>query len=239
MKAANVSVLLQKGKISEDYYNKLNSMPKQYREIEIGLLEKSDPSYYTIISEGIREYRLKFGELNNIDGTQIVRIANDAMYINTSIDLPYIQIDKYILFRPKSEANVVIRLNKIIVFISFLSDGGISIDVKGISDDKYALHTNYILSVIATTAYYIERSSMEDAIGYISQFIEDYIKRKLDINYYRQFNSDSLFVINVRGENFGVPFVDDQYKDIIDINYNLSILRELWSIVLELYNRRK
>ncbi|MBR6289217.1 MAG: hypothetical protein IKR19_07780 [Acholeplasmatales bacterium] len=236
MRSANISVLLQKGIIDIDLYNKLSRLNKQSREVEIGLMIKSDPTIYTELSKGIKEYKHKFCEANNIDSLQIVRVANDAMYINTSIDLPYTFFDQYIEFRIKSISNVMININKTLSFISFINDQ-VSVDIKGISADKYNLHANYMISIIATVSFYIERGNIEDALNYISNIIEDYINLKLDINYYREFNSDSLYVINVRGERMGVTSLSDEYKSILNIDYNLVVLRELWSIVLEIYNK--
>jgi hypothetical protein len=48
-----------------------------------------------------------------------------------------------------------------------------------------------------------------------------------------------MFVVNFRGERMGLIDIDNQYKSILNIDYNLVVLRELWSIVLELYNKGK
>ena len=238
MKSANISVLLQKGIIDFDLYDRLSRLDKQSREVEIGLMIKSNPSIYTELSKGIKEYKYKFVEANNIDSIQIARVANDAMYINTSVDLLHTKFDQYIEFRPKSISNVMININKVVSFISFIGDQ-VSVDIKGISDDKYNLHAEYMISLIATIAFYIERGNTEDALSYISNIVAAYINRELDIGFYREFNSDSLFVVNVRDERMGITSIDESYKSILNIDYNLVVLRELWSIVLEIYNKGK
>ena len=87
IKAANISVLRDKEIISEADYIMLSSMPKNLREREIGLMEKNNPSLYNKIADGITEAKLSLIRFNKIEDNQILRIANDAIYVNTPIDL--------------------------------------------------------------------------------------------------------------------------------------------------------
>lgn len=237
IKAANVSILFAKGKISQDKYNYLMNLPKQIREVEVGLMIKADSSYYNTISEGIKEYKVKLGEANNINEYQIVRIANDAVYINTPLDLKYTLFDDIVLFKQKSISDVMITINKINVFITFV-DNSVSIDVKGLGDN-YKLHTNGILNIISTIVYMVERSSIEDAIRFLSEFIDDYINHRVAIDYYREFNSDSMYTIVMNDYCYRLYDVSPDYVQYMDISCNLYILRDLWSIILSLYNRGK
>jgi hypothetical protein len=181
---------------------------------------------------------LKFGEANNINFTKIARISHDAIYINSSVDLPYTDFGN-IVFRTKSISNVMITLPtvKLIIFVSFNNDN-INIDIKGISPELVSLHSDYMLNTIATTVYYVERSSVEDALSYLSNIIDDYVNYKLDIGYYREFNASSGYRISSNGITYILSDVKE-FINGINIDYNLIILRELWSIVLEIYNRRK
>ena len=234
MKQANVSILYQKGAISYEFYNFLCNSPKMYREREIGMMERRDQTIYDIISNGIKEYKLKFVELNKINLNQIVRIANDAIYVNTPIDFQNTIVDNYIEFRPKSISNVMVQLQKdLLIFIEFGIDK-INIDVKGIGD-KYLLHSNYFLNIIGTTIFLSERSGVDDALRYLSDIIAQYINKKLDINYYKEFNSESMYRINVMNHVYLSIDADNSCKSALDINYNLGLLRELWSIILERY----
>ncbi len=235
MKAANVSILFDKGVIDYDSYVQYNMLPKDIREKEIGLLIKHDRSIYDTIAGGIKEYRIKFGEVNNIDSLQICRISRDAIYINTSTDLPITQMSNVVEFRPKSISNVMLTLGKIIIFVSLVNNG-ISIDVKGLGN-SYTLHQNYMLNIIGSVIYYIERSEIKDALNFLSSIIDQYINKELDIGYYRNFNSGSTYTLYIGDYVYDVLEIDPTYLDNIDINCNLTVLRELWSICIELYNR--
>lgn len=246
IKAANISCLKQTGYISEEDYNYLSSLPKKEREIEIGLRIKQDPKVYTNIQKGIKWAKEQLIVSNNIQEDQIVRVANDAIYINTLADLPILKFGEYIQFVPKSISTIYINLNKTIVLLNFHQNGNISVDVKGISDNYIPLHENYIINAIVTCIVYIERSSVQEAIYYLSELCQQYVSYQLPIGYYREFNSFSCYRIKnifgqynpFNGDTFGADNLNEADKYSLDINYNYSVLRELWSILLEIYSLR-
>ena len=92
-----------------------------------------------------------------------------------------------------------------------------------------------------STITLLERSGVLDAIDYIVDICESYLKRELPVGYYREFNSESLYKTNyLVGMNpYGLTDIQEWQKFDIDINYNYTILRELWSILFEIYNLRK
>ena len=205
--------------------------PKINREVEVGLLIKSDYSYYTTIQEGIKNAKKMLFTSNNVDSASIVRIANDAVYINGSVDLQYRKFDD-VEFKIKSISNVMVNLSNNIIIFVWYNDDGLNIDVKGLKPEIQELHNEYILSVIASTIDLVERSSISDALSYLSKFIDDYLNLRLDKYFYRELNPSSHF--HYKYSNFYFDNIED-IND-IDINYNLIILRELWGILIEKYN---
>jgi|GEM_PF-824491 len=246
IKAANISCLRQTGFITEEDYQYLLRLPKKQREIEIGLRIKQDPKVYTNIQKGIKWAKEQLVTVNNIQEDQIVRIANDAVYINTLVDLPIIKFGDYIQFVPKSVSNIYLNLNKTIVLLNFHQDGNISVDVKGIADNQIPLHENYIINAIVTCIVYIERSGIQEAVAYLSDLCQHYVRYDLPIGYYREFNAFSCYRIKnifgpynpFNGDTFGADNLNEADKYSLDINYNYSVLRELWSILLEIYSFR-
>jgi hypothetical protein len=89
-----------------------------------------------------------------------------------------------------------------------------------------------------STITLLERSSINDAIGYLSDICEQYLKRELPVGYYREFNSASLYKVSLYDVSYGLYNASDLDKASIDINYNYTILRELWSILVEIYTLR-
>ena len=72
------------------------------------------------------------------------------------------------------------------------------------------------------------------AIQELMNFMQKYNNRELDIEYYREFNSKSMFRIN----NYGVMFIDESYKDILNISNNQLFNRELFSILMDIQYRK-
>lgn len=234
IRSANITMLKAANVITEDQYQYLKNLPKMSREIEIGLMIQSNPAIFKAISNGIENYKLKFAEANNIDENKIVRIANDAIYLNTPIDLNYTVFDNIVEFKKKSVYDVAMKLNYVIIFSAFHGDI-MDIDVKGIGKNAQ-LHQDYMISVIGSVIHMIERSDISEAFNYISEFSVHYLNRELDIGYYREFNASSKF--KIANSPFYISNCDEVYLDKIDINYNYVIIRELWSIVTQIYNIR-
>lgn len=238
IKSANISTLAQRKVISIEEYNRLSNLPKIQREVEVGIMEKNNPELYTEIQKGIISAKVALVRANNIHPDSILRIANDAVYINTAVDLQYTKFGDYILFIQKSISNVMLILDKLIFFVSFLPDGNISIDIKGLGDKNIDKHQCMINAIVSTITI-LERSGIKEAINYLSHICEQYITLQLPVEYYREINSESSYRIKqfsmVPG-NFAVDYIEDYNKYSLDINYNYSILRELWSIMMEIYN---
>lgn len=242
IKSANISVLRNKNIISQERYEYLKNLPKINREIEIGLMEKNDINIYKEIQSGIIDSKIELVKFNKIDIDQIVRIANDAVYVNSDIDLKYTKFGEFIEFKQKSEYDVYCNLCNVLIFCKFLDSGNINIDIKGLdkTDRALTLHKDYMISVIISTIALLERSGIQFAIDYLSKICEKYIKKELDIGFYREFNTNSCYKLNLNMfETFGIDDVTNADKQFVDINYNYTILRELWSILLEIYELRK
>ena len=228
IRAANINVLFYKKVISEDKYKYLNNLPKMQREIVVGNMIRRDNTLYRILSDGILEFRDKFIEYNNIKEEEIMRIANDAIYVNRYDTLKYTKFDN-VEFVPKNEYSNMTRLLDLIIFSKYI-DNNIDIDVKGLGKNA-KLHQQYMLSIIANTIYLYQRVSLQDAIKYLSNMYEQYVRRQLPIGFYRQLNSYSGYLVLP----YNMIILDVNINDInmVDIRYNLSYLRELHNILFE------
>ncbi len=244
LRAANISMCRQYGIINDDYYRYLLNSDKQYREEFIGwqirkeMQESGNRSAiegsktYNTIYEGIKKAKLQLFEANNIQPEEVVRIANDAVYINRSSDLVYTKFSEFIEFRKKIVADTVIKLSPTLIIFYWSNVDGLNIEVKGIGDEsKIQLHQNYMLSFIGSVLLTYERAGVTDAIHLIEDFYNDYLNRKLDIRFYRELNSISLYKII----NSGYYLEDISDINVIDISYNANIIRELWKIIISKY----
>ena len=245
LKAANISILHSKGMISDDEYNYLRSIPKIDREISIGNMinntaEKNKSGeaitttspIYNSIKDGIREAKVWLCQMNNIKEDEIIRIANDAVYINRPVPLQYTN-NNGVEFSEKAIYSSLLQLNGIILFFRYNSDNMLEVDIKGLGKDNERWHNGFMLSVIGQVILLLQKSSASDALNYLSKVYEDYILLKMPIGMYREFNNLSGF----REGNFYLS--NEVGLDIrqIDIGYNLSLLRTLYGVILDQYMR--
>lgn len=231
IKSANISMLKRYNMISDNEYNYYISLPKNFREQDIGkLIRNRGVEYYNKISEGIKDAKLQFLIRNNISPLSVVRVANDALYINSFIDCTELQIYDTVRFVPKSVYNVMMRLNDdISIYVNI--DKDYTIDVIGINNNLLYLHQSF-LEFLCNMIYYIEKTSISDTLNYFNDFYKSYINKELSIEYYREFNSYSMYR-HKSGRYLlsSVSSIDD-----IDINYNLYLLRNIFSILVSKVN---
>ena len=65
-------------------------------------------------------------------------------------------------------------------------------------------------------------------------FIQKYDNRELELDYYREFNAESMFRIG----NFGMSFLDEAYKSVVSIENNQMFNRELFSILMDIQYKK-
>ena len=96
------------------------------------------------------------------------------------------------------------------------------LDIKGISDEKIAkYHSNYMVDFLLYLFEVLSNQGVKDAILVLKGFYDNYINYNLDIGYYRELNSMSIFRMNIgisnvlanmESSSIGLEYVDDKYK---------------------------
>ena len=238
---ANINALLYTKRISSDEYNKFLSMNKKDREVFIGLMIRNDRSIYKDIQNGIIEAKRKLFIANSIEDFEVVSIKNDAVFTHGRL-LQNIQFPPF-EFKIKNEYTIYIQLQELEIYYGDSIDpysGEIltNLDVKGISDDNLLLHQNGMLDLICETCYRIQRERIEDTMNWISQIYEKFIKRELPKDYYRNFDAFSMYKIHTFMRVASLVDIDSSMVECLDINRNLSILRDLVSIVSDIYRMK-
>lgn len=210
IKSANTSLMryynLQPNKIID----KLASMPKSQREISVGKLMKKDKEFAKALEESFNKIIQEFMDTNNLTWDDIVSVKKDAVFVKNH----GIQKSEFgaVHFIPKNQYKHVLLLPKYEIYIS-----NEKIDVKGIPDEKVALHKNGMLDFINT--------ALDSADNFISmqKFFKEYVTayklKELEFDSYREFNPDSLFTI---GGEFPMRVEDmiEEDMEFLDISYN-------------------
>ena len=230
---ANINILKAYGAISDQEYKDLYISEKQIREKIVGEMERDNKELIKIIQGGIIEAKHQLFITNAIDNSEVVRIANDSVYVNRQLPLQNnkINVNGYqIEFALKNIFTSMVRIGKVLIFINTGgNDGGYIVDIKGIAKEKHMYHMKFA-GIICNFIEMIERSPKEDVLRMYHDFYSSYINRLLPIEYYREFKATSCY--RIKGGNIGAEFLDEQYKDKLDIQYNLYCLRELYKIIM-------
>ena len=95
------------------------------------------------------------------------------------------------------------------------------IDIKGIDDKKLHLHENYMISLLCSIFEAIQTQDISYCMSFINDIINKYISKSLPIEFYREFNSDSMYRVTMpNGLQYLFQTINDkdiQYLNIIHI----------------------
>lgn len=234
IKQANINALRATNSISDEQYQYLSNVPKDIREIYIGKLQREDNTLKEKISKGIELAKLEFAHQNNMNINNIIRIANDSIYYCSPyvIDNRFININGHILeFVIKNHFTSFLNLNRVLLFLNLNNSEEWVIDIKGINDSLHKYHEDF-LTAVCSIVQAKRNAGTKLALNIFNKYYEDYVNRRLSINNYREFNADSCFRISTKFATYLYPAVENININIIDINYNLFLLRNLYSYIL-------
>lgn len=238
---ANINALLYTGRITQEERDIYLAMDKMEREVKIGLWIKKDKSVYKDIQSGIIEAKRRLVRANDIEDLDVVSVKNDAMFI-VGKELKETEFPPF-KFSMKNVYTMYIQLCDLEVYYGdsvnpYHSTVDTNIDVKGISDELILLHQGGMLDLICDTCYKLQREDIRDIMRWIELIYQSYIRRELPKEYYRSFDSFSGYTIRTSYQTMSLGEIDDTMIQYIDINRNLLVLRDLMSIISDIYHRR-
>jgi len=228
IKQANINILYRYNVIDNQTYNYLCNLPKINREVIVGNMIKSDKDIFKTIQKGIKEAKVALFDSNSIKEYEVIRIANDAVYVNRVGGLKVTKFDN-IEFVPKSISSCFLKLTNLLFFID-LNNQDINVDIKGLGDN-YDIHEP-LISVIVNIVATLHLDGVKSAMVSLNNFIDDYINKRLSVEYYRELSP--LGKYRIIGGEFYISNLPNLTEE-IDIGYNFYILRELASILFEIY----
>lgn len=241
IRKANISVFREAGILDDQTYRYLYQAEKLEREIYIGNLLAANPGYSITLSEGIKEAKKKFFDLNNIQDAEVLEIDNDAVYLLSDRSVLQ-QVSDYVFFNDAES------------YTSFYTDGKLryfyyanritrqeNLKVKGLGEYGSMVHANFMIDFLKVLFHTAQFEGSDKAIELLRHFYSQYISKSLDINFYRELNSQSGFAfvdMNTLHKIYtNIP--DYHYKNIIDISYNEKILRKFNQLLASRYFKGK
>lgn len=246
---ANINILLYYGVINQEEFSTILSMDRMERQITVGLMcRNGSPNgkydgkeVNKILSNGFVEFRRMFFEANEIEDYEVLSIRKDAIFLINKV--PTITQFSNVTFLNSEVYTSYYRLSRHLEAYYFrdVINQVEKIDFKGISDNVLVYHKDHMLDFILYIFELAEAGEIETIVTTLSNFYKEYVTYNLDVGYYREFNSNSLIMINNKGvSKFGLQYVEESIdKTKIDIGYNLELLRNMISIFSQIYFGRK
>ena len=245
LKQANISVLNQMNILSDDLYNKLKNSEKMNREVYIGKMIRKNPDIVKAVKSGITEARRLFFQSNNLDDMNVLYIDNDSI---TTIQpfgykpiIKYTKFSDYIEFRQKNSYTSFYRLPDM-DFLYFNNGSVESFRLKNVDSNRVSsIHKGYFMDLLLSIAYMIQNRQLVDCINIIRDMYNEYVTRSMDIDYYREFNSRSMYkVLNTNAYIYYSDVIPNAADiNFIDISYNASILQLFYKILMKEYFRKR
>lgn len=235
---ANINVLYSNKVIDKNTYEYLYNAERMTRQIFVGKLQQGNPEVTDILQNGIIEAKKQLFESNYIKDYEVLSIKNDAVFI-IDRQLKYTDFG-LIKFLCKNQYTSFYRINNLELYYYYnTATKEENIDIKGISDEKLKLHDKYMLQLIKDIFYAIQVLGVENAIKMLKDFYFEYINYQLPVEYYRNFNTDSMYRYKFRSKYTDLSYylnnATDNIKRDLDINYNLSIITALQKILMSIY----
>lgn len=234
---ANINILYKYKVLTKEQYEYYLTVDRMTRQRDIGIMQK-DNKIVKILQQGILEAKKMFFEANGITESDIVAIKNDAVFILNKI--PTVTKFDNIEFVNK---NIYTSFYKLpygleLYYYYDMVNNVEKLDVKGISEDRLKLHEEYFLEFLKVTLSSAQMDSIENTLDIVITFYDKYLKKELDLGYYRTFNSESVYCIrrDISDYNMYKAYFLEEYNKIdVDITHNLYIIRQLYQYYSSLH----
>lgn len=241
IRQANISILRDKDKISEETYQQLSVAPKISREAYIGMAISRNPEINNFIQDGIIESKKKFFEMNNIEDSEILEIDNDAIYLMGDRYIPETNqwVSGRTYFKLSEHYSSFYALGNIKCFYFYENLHGTEyIKLKGMEKSR-VLHEAYMLDFLKALFCTAQVEGVEEAIKFLNSFYTQYVNFQLPVGYYREFTSTSHFKINSGYHWYYIENPTSNMVRLIDISHNENMLRTLQQYFTRLYFNRQ
>lgn len=248
--------IIQKEHLLPDYIMKsFRKMTKEERHKAIGNLAHSHGRQFKdvprLLIDKFKDYRLLFGELNDLTDDDIFYVRKDA--ICTKKFCYETKIDKYIEFREKKRWDCYVRIEpefkddkptKPSPLEFYWTSATNGVDVKGLGDREgtvLPLHENGILKVVKEFMNRLYLMEYDDALKYIVSVMNAYkhgwgIKKGCNSpqDIYRRFDGESKYRILYDGSVMDVDEIGEDIIGTCDKAYNYrNILLPMFNLVVK------
>ena len=245
LEKANINILIEEGLISKSQYDYYAALPKRQREVEVGILQRDNPSILSGLKRGFVRAREEFFRVNAIEDSSILYIDKDSIttieQARTYFGVGTMQtrLSEYLNFRLKNEYTSFYRV--FLVDFLYFNDGNTeSFRIKNASERVPLKHMHYMMDLLLSIAYSGQSSRVLDTLQMIKSAYCSYTSGELDPNFYREFNQRSQFKLKSNSTAFQYysdVLIDD--LDLIDKTFNMDIIRLFYRYYMNEYFKTK
>ena len=220
MASAGLSVIRQDGLLPGALLAKLEAMPKGESAVAIGKLSRTEEhrGLSDRITQGIRLRLEAMLAANGAGPEHILSVKRDAVFL---VDLVprVLALKNGTRFRLKGRYSAFARLGAVEVYAAPRT--GV-VDLKGIPAEKRELHRPFTTRLVLDFLDMVASGKAVEAADTLRQFREDYLRRRLPLGFYREFNAASGMPVRLGGTlyHFEGGEADVRVED-LDLCHNL------------------
>ena len=206
--------------LPDDKLRYLETLNKHDRTIQIGIYMRNDREFNKQLTKSFKRMRKKFFEANELEDKDIVSIKKDAIFVvgKKCKNVKFENVEFV-------EKNVYSSFHKFGNIELYYNGKENKIDVKGINNDLLYQHESF-LNILKRIFKLLEQNDDSGFIKFMKRFTDDYKNKRLNYNYYREFNSNSGFTLvrksNSYMKNYCISLdgMDESLDKDLDISYN-------------------
>jgi hypothetical protein len=196
----------------------LESLPKHDRSVRVGLIRKKYPEFSREFGQKMKLVMNTFLEENSINRGHIISIKNDAAFI-ADITPEKTKFWECEFIAKNRYTSYVLLDNKEFYY------GNDRIHVKGFGETILKQHEPYMISLIGSILKSAENIKTNQLIDLFSSIQNEYLNFELDLEYYREMNTESLFKLRSEGRmSYGIRDPFEGITDYLDITHNYQYI---------------
>lgn len=227
IKSANTSLMRYYNLMPLADIEKISAMAKEDREITVGKLMRSSPTFAKGLESAFSMIIEEFLKENHLDKeTDVISIKKDAVFVrNRSVKKT--TFGDSVVFRAKGEYTGFFQIPS----KEFYYQKSGKFDVKGISNELLPLHVNGVLDFML--GVFQEASHSIELQKYLKEYASCYKKLELPFAAYRQFDGNSKFLVHLMGQDVLMDNIDDSLLRYLDVTYNyLNVYLEVLKVII-------
>lgn len=236
---ANISILLDCGKLSLDEYDRLLMADRMQRQYHIGLMIRDDPSLQESLNEGLARARESLFNQMDLEDSNVLHIAKDAVFVISAMNamMPNdIRVSSHVIFTKRSEFNNYLRLNRLIHFYHSydIFSANTSYKIRGMNEMAQSLHEKFFIRTLNEILNMRQLNGFKAAYECCRKWYHDICNHEVSVDFARRFDSLSRFDLKSDSEFsiFQADYLSDGAEIMVDPSYNLGLLSGIGNSLL-------